>query len=259
MTPWVMRLLVANVVVFLATRAFPQLYFPFAFRPLNLLSAPWTVITYMFLHANGMHLLFNMIGLFFFGPRLEMRLGSRSFLTLYILAGLGGAIFSFLEPRSAVVGASGAVYGVLLGFAYFWPRELIYIWGILPIQAWMLTALLVVVSLWSGISGAGGNTAHFAHLGGLFTGFLYLWYAGVRRKARVKPFKANPSPAGKPFQRPAARERDALTRWRTIDVKSLHMLNQAEVEALLERAETKGVADLSEEEHAFLDRMSRAH
>ena len=77
-----------------------------------------------------------MIGLFFFGPRLESRLGSRGFLLLYFVSGLGGAVFSLLFAReAAVVGASGAVFGVLLGFAMFWPRERIYIWGVLPVQA----------------------------------------------------------------------------------------------------------------------------
>ena len=253
-----MRLLVANVVVFFLTRS-PELRFFFAFKPFAFFQEPWTLLTYMFLHADGWHLLFNMIGLFFFGPRLELRLGSRAFIAFYLLAGLGGALFSFLEPRSSVIGASGAVYGVLLGFAYFWPRELIYIWGILPIQAWMLTAFLVFASLWSGISGAPGNTAHFAHLGGLAIGFLFLWVAERRRKARVKPFGVQPTAPSKPFQTSGARTREALTRWRTIDIAALHALNRDEVEALLARAENKGVEDLTEDERAFLDRMSRSH
>src|SRR5687768_5462619 len=95
-----------------------------ALYPFAVLQRPWGVLTYMFVHAGFAHLFFTMIGLYFFGPRLESRLGSRSFLTLYLLAGLGGAVFSFVFSREAgVVGASGCVYGVLLGFAMFWPRE----------------------------------------------------------------------------------------------------------------------------------------
>jgi len=259
MTTWVMRLLAANVVVFFLTRSAPQIVFAFSFKPFAFFSEPWTLFTYMFLHADGWHLLFNMIGLFFFGPRLELRLGSRTFIAFYLLAGLGGALFSFLEPRSSVIGASGAVYGVLLGFAYFWPKELIYIWGILPVQAWMLTAFLVFASLWSGISGAPGNTAHFAHLGGLAIGFLFLWVSERRRRSRVKPFTVQPKPPSRPFRTPRAREREAMTRWRTIDVASLHTLNRSEVESLLQRAESSGVEDLNDEERAFLDRMSRSH
>lgn len=259
MTPWVTRLLVANVVVFLLTQASPGVRVLLAFQPLYFIQTPWTLVTYMFVHADGWHLLFNMIGLFFFGPRLEMRLGGKGFLLLYFLSGFGGALFSFLEPRAAVIGASGAVYGVLLGFAYFWPRELIYIWGVLPVQAWMLTTLLVVVSLWSGVSGGGGGIAHYAHLGGLATGFLYLWLSDLRRKQRIRKFKAPPTPHGNRISMPGARDREALVRWRGIDRERLHVLNRDEVESLLQRAETDGVASLSREEQAFLDRMAGTH
>ena len=107
---------------------------------------PWTLFTYMFLHAGFMHLLFNMVGLFFFGPRLEARLGSRGFLGLYFLSGLGGAAFTFINFGAPVVGASAAVYGIIIGFAMYWPRELIYIYGIVPVQARWLAAFVVAVS-----------------------------------------------------------------------------------------------------------------
>ncbi|MBT8398673.1 MAG: rhomboid family intramembrane serine protease, partial [Gemmatimonadetes bacterium] len=155
MTPWVRRLLIANVVVFLLTSTGTVPGGLLALYPAAFLLQPWGVFTYMFVHANFMHILFNMIGLFFFGPRLELQLGGRSFLNLYLLSGLGGAAFSFLFARNyPVVGASGAVFGVLLGFAYFWPRERIYIWGILPVEARWLVGALAAMSLFSGFSGA---------------------------------------------------------------------------------------------------------
>jgi hypothetical protein len=124
MTPWVMRLLVANVLLFFVAAPGSGLYRALLLYPPWALFRPWTVFTYMFLHANTMHLLFNMIGLFFFGPRLEAKLGSGGFLKLYFLSGLGGAALSFIfAPQAAVVGASAAVFGVLIGFAHYWPRE----------------------------------------------------------------------------------------------------------------------------------------
>jgi membrane associated rhomboid family serine protease len=187
LTPWVKRLLVANIVMFIVTNAAPALYFGLALTPPLVFSRPWTVLTYMFLHAGLGHLFFNMIGLFFFGPRLEVRLGGNDFLWLYFLGGIGGAVFSFIfAPSASVVGASAAVYGVLLGFALYWPNERIYIWGILPVQAWLLATILVVVSLYSGVSGSQSRTAHFAHLGGLAFGFLYLkwreWQRGAAKR-----------------------------------------------------------------------------
>ena len=264
MTPWVTRLLVANVVTFLLVQPGTILYllltlFPPAVVGLDRFYVPmmpfrpWGLFTYMFLHAGFSHLLWNMIGLFFFGPRLEARLGTRGFLTLYLLSGLGGAAFSFLFSFSApVVGASAAVYGVLIGFAMYWPKENIYIWGILPIQARVLAGLLIFVSLYSGIAGSGGNTAHFAHLGGLAVGAGYLrwrdWRSGKGRREFKKKVHHTPSLDGS--------DREARARWSSIDLSSIHELNRSEVEELLAKVDGEGVSNLSQEERAFLDRMS---
>lgn len=258
MTPWALRLLIANVAVFFVTAAQPALVRLLAFVPAAILSQPWTAVTYMFVHAGFAHLLFNMIGLFFFGPRLEDRLGARDFLALYFLSGLGGALFSLVfQPQSAVVGASGAVYGVLFGFAYFWPREPIYIWGVLPIESRWLALMLVAVSLYSGISGGQSGVAHFAHLGGIALGYGFLRWRKWRRKRRRK--SRSPSPARSRIRRSKKRdESEALDRWRAIPVEELHELNREEVETLLEKAEEGGVESLSSEQRSFLDRMARA-
>jgi membrane associated rhomboid family serine protease len=256
MTPWVKRLLIANVVVFFPTVASRQLYALLLLYPPAVVYRPWTLVTYMFLHAGVAHLLFNMIGLFFFGPRLESRLGSKGFLWLYFLSGLGGAVFSLVFARdAAVVGASGAVYGVLLGFAMFWPRERIYIWGILPVEAWLLATLLVFGSLYAGVSpGAGSRTAHFAHLGGLAFAFVFLrwweWRKGAAKRAFQKKMMPDASPRG------LSGDRVALARWKGISVSSLHELNRSEVERLIAKVERHGVPSLTKSEREFLDRMS---
>ena len=264
MTPWVTRLLVANVVAFLLVQPATLLYglltlFPPAVVGLDkfyipaMPFRPWTLFTYMFLHAGFGHLFFNMLGLFFFGPRLEARLGTHGFLGLYFLSGLGGAAFSFLFSFSSpVVGASAAVYGILIGFALYWPRENIYIWGILPIQARVLAAGLVFFSLYAGIGGTGGGVAHFAHLGGLAVGAGYLrwrdWHSGKDRREFKRKVHHTPSLDGS--------DREARARWSSIDLSSMHELNRNEVEELLSRADSGGLQTLSLEERAFLDRMS---
>ena len=264
MTPWVTRLLVTNVIVYLVIQPgtlpyailtlFPpgvvgldQVYIPgMPFRP-------WTLFTYMFLHAGLMHLLFNMIGLFFFGPRLEARLGARGFLGLYFLSGLGGAAFSFaFSYGSPVVGASAAVYGIIIGFAMYWPRELIYIYGIVPVQARWLAVAVVAISLYSGITGSDGGTAHFAHLGGLAVGAGFL---------RLRDRHA--SKGRREFQRKVQQTRstdgsegDTRKRWGAIDLASMHDLNRNEVEELLARVDREGMRALSMDERQFLDRMA---
>ncbi len=264
MTPWVKRLLVANVLVFLLIQPGTLLYAMLTLFPPAVVGMdrfylpampfrPWGLVSYMFLHAGMGHLFFNMIGLFCFGPRLEGRLGARDFLWLYFLGGLGGAAFSFLFSFSApVVGASAAVYGILIGFAMYWPRENIYIWGILPIQARVLAVGLVLISLYSGIAGTGGGTAHFAHLGGLAVGAGYLrwrdWHTGKDKREFKRRTQHTPSMDGS--------DREARARWSSIDLAGIHELNRGEVEELLKRVDREGAKDLSLEDRAFLDRMS---
>lgn len=265
MTPWVRRLIIANVVVFLlsfppGSSFLPTLFQEFALIPGLLLQRPWTGVTYMFLHGGLGHIFFNMIALFFFGPRLEQRLGGSDFLKLYFLSGLGGAAFSFLfAPMNPVVGASGAVYGVLLGFAMIWPQEKIYIWAILPVPAWLLATIMVGFSLWAGITGAGGNTAHFAHLGGLALGFGYLKWRDWRRGSAQRDFRRKLE--ARPGAGPAAGvnplgDRSSLSRWEKIDTSALHEINREEVEVLLKKARVLGVKGLSANERQFLDRMA---
>jgi len=260
MTPWTRRLLVANVVMFFVTYSSADLWYLLQLNPQRILAQPWmafTAFTYMFLHAGLGHLFFNMLGLFFFGPRLESRLGSRGFLLLYFLSGLGGAAFSFLFARQyPVVGASAAVYGVLLGFAMYWPRERIYIWFVIPVEAWLIATLLVVGSLWAGINpSAGSRTAHFAHLGGLAVGFLFLkwweWRVGFAKREFQKRMRVEGSSGG------FMGDRMALARWKGISIGSLHELNRGEVLRLLDKAEREGPATLTQSERDFMDRMSR--
>lgn len=256
MTPWVRRLLIANVAIFVLSAYFlPYLYRDFVLIPDLLWQRPWTGISYMFLHGGWSHLLFNMIGLFFFGPRLEQRLGGPDFLKLYFVAGFGGAAFSFFfEPGAAVVGASGAIYGILLAFAMIWPRERIYIWAVLPIEAWLLVTLMVGASLWMGFGGAGGNTAHFAHLGGLAFAFAYLKWREWRKGSDRRDFQRRMERAAEPSA--GLSDRAQLSRWEAIDVDGLHELNREEVRDLLAKARALGARGLTASERQFLDRMA---
>jgi membrane associated rhomboid family serine protease len=110
LTPWVQRLIILNVAVYFLQAMYAPLTGYLAFMPSNVLSAPWTLVTYMFAHGGFMHLLFNMLGLFFFGPPLEARWGSNDFLKFYFVCGAGGAALSFLVAfGSPIIGASAAV------------------------------------------------------------------------------------------------------------------------------------------------------
>ena len=259
LTPWVRRILVANVVIFFLTSpaVAPGLARSLRYFAPTLLLQPWTIVTYMFVHATTMHLFGNMIGIFFFGPRLEERLGGRAFLTMYFLAGAVGALFQTLfAPVAPMVGASGGVYGILLGFAMFWPHEKILIIPIpFPIEARILITGYIVLSIFQGVGSVGAGVAHFAHLGGAAGAFAYIRWAEWRRGAAKRSFQqklsADASPSG------FAGDRVAVARWKGISVEDLHELNRDEVTRLLEKVDKEGAASLTRAERDFLDRMSR--
>ena len=204
-TPWVKKLLIANGVAFLVTLAIPGLRELLIFIPALLFPRVWTVATYMFVHVGIFHLLFNMLALFFFGPPLEERWGSRNFLRFYFLAGLGGALLSLFFPNQAIAGASGAVYGIMVAFAMYWPDNPIYIWGILPVKAKWLVGFLVGLSLFYALSGGQAGTAHLAHLGGAIGAFAYL-------KSPWAPWKS--ARAKRTFTIFSWRPRRVAARWR---------------------------------------------
>jgi membrane associated rhomboid family serine protease len=264
MTPWVKRLLIANFAVFFISTAVATvpvagttmdraIMYWGAFIPALALVHPWSVISYMFLHGGFMHIFFNMLGLFFFGPRLEVRLGHKRFLTLYLLAGVTGALLYLPTQWGSVipmVGASGAVYGVLLGFAYFWPREKIFIWGVLPVEARILVAVFTAISLYSGVRG-GGVVAHFAHLGGFLGAYLYLKYLEHNSPAKKWQRQMQPQvPVGH------GGNHSEMERWTRIRPDDLHPVNRDEVLRLLEKVRQHGASGLTPTERDTLNRFT---
>jgi membrane associated rhomboid family serine protease len=242
MTPWVTRLLAANVLVFFLQQTVAGLTNALAFVPDLILLRPWTIITYMFVHGGLGHIFFNMLSLYFFGPRVEERLGSKRFFILYMLSGISGAILSFIfAPRSAIIGASGAVFGVSLAFAYYWPRVRILIWGIIPVEAWLLVLITTLLALNSGVRGSRGGVADFAHLGGYAGAFLYLKW--LDRRSGAKRFQKQA--AGKVVE-------GALSNWRQVDPRSVHEVNRDEVNRILDKIGKSGIGSLTPQERTFL-------
>jgi len=158
---------------------------------------PFQIVTSMFLHADLGHLFMNMLGLFFLGPMVESALGGRRFLTLYLLAGLGGSLLHMgvdyikvlsmgcvnCQPyydliRTGALGASGCVFGVVVAFITMFPREKLILFPIpIPIKAMYLGLGLVAFSLIAGVTDTTpGGIGHFAHLGGAIVGFIMIHY-----------------------------------------------------------------------------------
>ncbi len=196
----------------------------------------------MFAHASITHIAFNMIALYFFGPRVEERIGSNRFIALYGISGVFGAMVSLIfAPYAGIIGASAAVFGVMLAFARFWPTAQIYIFGVLPIEARVAVILMVIFSLYSGFRGSSSGVADFAHLGGFVGGWLYLTWLDRRQGTRKFRSKVTSKIA-----------KDSLTNWRSVDPKSIHVVNRDEVNRILDKISAKGLASLTAEERLFL-------
>jgi membrane associated rhomboid family serine protease len=218
LTPVVKNLLILNIIFFIATyilgarfdmvRWLSVFYFdsPF-FRP-------WQLVTYMFMHGGFTHIFFNMFALFMFGPILEYSLGSKKFFNLYFICGIGAILLQWLVQaievhnlvgsftinmhqgfsvevvqkleaiyNGPVLGASGAVFGLLVAFGMLYPNMELFLFFIpVPIKAKYIIPVYIVVELWLGVAQYGGdNVAHFAHLGGAIFGFLMIKIWHIKR------------------------------------------------------------------------------
>lgn len=201
--PVVKNLIIANCVMLLATSLLPfgaeiERYLAL-FNAQSPMFHSFQVVSYMFLHANLSHLFFNMFALWMFGRTLEMEIGSQRFLTYYLVCGIGAALLQLLvgyfEYSSAVgtygafshlsqmylmvptVGASGAVFGLLLAFGVMHPNATIMLmFPPIPMKAKWFVIIYGLVELFFGVSGYKEGVAHFAHVGGMLWGLALLLY-----------------------------------------------------------------------------------
>lgn len=238
----------------------------------------WTLATYMFVHAGLVHLAFNMFMLWSFGPRLEETWGTRSFVAFYMWCGLGGAITHLLVVRAGyLVGASAAIYGIMLAYATLWKDEEIYLFGVVPLKARWLIIWMIGVNLVYAVVALQGLTsvAAFAHLGGLVFGWLYMHVPGGSALSRVKdriasvPDDTGEMPRVVPKQTRRGKEKMSLADEvvaRSKAVSERRMLEPSDVpgaptggdlDALLDKISQFGLESLTSAERRLLEERSR--
>jgi membrane associated rhomboid family serine protease len=191
LTPVVRALLYTNLIVYvIETLTGDTLLVPFALWPLHAHSLygappfePWQLVTYAFLHGGWLHLFSNMLALYMFGPDAERVLGSRRFIQFYFACVVGAAltqmiVMSIVDPGpTETIGASGGIFGILLFYGMTFPnRRIMLIFPPIPMPAWLFVTLYGIFELVQGVSGSSQGVAHFAHLGGLATGYLMILY-----------------------------------------------------------------------------------
>jgi membrane associated rhomboid family serine protease len=153
----------------------------------------WQFLTYNFVHANFVHLFMNMLALWFFAPPLENRWGTRRFWQFYLITGVGAGVCHALltlltgNANQTIVGASGAIYGVLLGFAAYHPDQPVYLMGVVPIKAKYLVILMILMIFLSSAGYSGGNVSHLTHLTGLIVA--YVWMAIYHRDWDIRRWR----------------------------------------------------------------------
>ena len=276
-TPLVQALIAANVgalFVQLTLIGDADMFRWFAFRDGAVLSQWWTVGTYMFVHGGLLHLALNMYTLWIFGPRLEAEWGGSRFAALYVWSGLGGVVLhALLGGGGDLVGASGAIFGVMLAYALLWPDDEIMLFGIIPMRVMTLVMVLGAINLLQGVLSVGSGVAHFAHLGGFAFAFLFMRLPSMTGLDGARQQVADlPDEDARPraIQRPARpRERteevdEIVARSRAVTSESAPRAiprgrpaprndTQRDVDRVLDKISATGLGSLSTQERAVLD------
>ena len=262
-TPWVGRLLAAMAVVQLLLATIfvsPAVRAALMFDPANWASRPWTVVTYAFVHGGVLHLLFNGLALFLFGPTVERRLGGPAFLLYFLYCVVGATalavILQRLYPVPPFVGASGGIIGVLLAYSVIHPdRELMAFPIPVPIKARTMVMLLAVYDLCGVLflrNVFNDGIAHEAHLGGLAFGWLFFRLQGMGRAPAefVRPPVQQAVMVGSHGQ---ARKSPAQGTARPPALDK----TQAELDRVLDKISATGMNSLSATERKFLDEVAK--
>lgn len=183
-TPAVKGLLIANISVYLLQSILMagwqiRLELIFGLVPFLVINKLflWQPFTYLFLHGDIFHILFNMLVLWMFGSELERIWGSKFFLRYYLVSGVGAGFLSVLVNMSGVIptiGASGAIYGLLLAYGIWFPTRVVYLMFIIPVQMKYFVVILGAIAFYSSLFSSGDQVAHIAHLGGMIFGYIYL-------------------------------------------------------------------------------------
>jgi membrane associated rhomboid family serine protease len=282
MTPAVQWLLALNVgVYFLQVMLFGDegIFSLFALDPSRFPGAWWTVVTYMFVHAWLAHLAFNMFTLWMFGPRLEQVWGTRSFVQFFLWCGLGGGVAHLIfAPAAAVVGASGAISGVLVAYALRWPDEEVFLFGVIPMKSrWLIAAMIGMNIIFALSPGSGIDWS--AHLGGMAFGWLFLKLSSAGGLSRVRglvsstPEDAEGMPRPVPRTRAPIRDREhgadeIVARSNAVVLREnkplQHVPRQespkehaARVNLVLDKISQRGIESLTRDELRLLEEMSR--
>jgi membrane associated rhomboid family serine protease len=250
MPPAIKLIIITNVIVFFFQYFTPMRRLLMDFGALWTLDSGqfeiWQLVTYMFMHGGFFHILFNMFALWMFGAEIENYWGTQQFTIYYFTCGIGAGLINILLTSGMypTVGASGAVYGVLLAFGMMFPDRYIYIYFLLPIKAKYLVILYALLEFIASFDQAASGVAHFAHLGGMAIGYIY-----IKVMQRELPFQSwfEKTFAANESRSPSSRSRSIPSRRTTQD----------RIDEILDKISRSGYESLTSEEKRILLDASR--
>ena len=179
------KILAVNLVIFLLTTFSEPIFNLLALTPtLAVKGMIWQFFTFMYVHGGFVHIFFNMFSLLMFGPTIEEIMGSKKYFIFYTLCGLGSGVFHILIngiESIPLVGASGAIFGVVTAYGLIFPKNIIYVYFV-PMPAIVAIGLFGIIELFSGISGVEPGVANFGHLGGMIVGFILIKFFNFGKK-----------------------------------------------------------------------------
>ena len=257
----VKNLIIANVAVFLFMTLFRTerfFFYYFGLVPQFVWSRGfiWQLFTYMFIHGGLGHIFMNMFVLWMFGTEIESALGKRGFYKFYFITGIGSGLITLLFSLNStipVVGASGAIYAVLVAFAMMYPNRLIYFYFLIPVKAKYFVLFMGVITFFSSFSQGAGGISHLTHLGGIIIAYIYLkkglHYSGFKIRIpqmNIKnPFKDIFKKSNKP---PGSK---------TPNLSDSEKTMREELNRLLDKINLSGYESLSSEERKNLDLIGK--
>jgi len=232
---------------------------------------PWQLITYQFMHGSFSHILFNLFALWMFGMEIENLWGSKKFLYFYLICGTVAGLFQLLIApligmgTGPTIGASGAIFGILIAFGMLFPDRRIYLYFLIPVRAKYLIGFLIILNiLWLNDP---SNVAYLAHLGGAFAGFLFIMFdktIDAPFKRTIMNFRSGSS--GSSFSNSFSNFTDRFktkssniedARYYDIDSKEKEEVSQAEIDRILDKISQSGYQNLSEREKKILFEASK--
>jgi len=242
-------LVIINIVVFVLTALSGQrsiLFSSFGLVPSNVWSnfKVWQLFTYLFVHGGFLHIFFNMFVLWMFGKDLEMQWGKNEFLLFYFTCGIGAGLMTVLFSVNSIVpivGASGAIYGLLVAYGFTYPNRMVYLYGLFPLKVKYMVLGLGVIAFFASLSANQSNVSHITHLSGMIIGVLYIYFIFNWKNIKMEYYRLRL----KNLKQNTSAQNDE------------EVLMKKKVDEILDKLNASGWDSLTEKEEKYLTRASK--